>query len=362
MEGYLVGTARSLWLLRFEASVSVSGVTEHVRALVPGVGLLIGIAVSARAIAAFVSRLDALLLAIALSVLVANVYGTPEWAAGGVGLGTLFLETGIVLLGAELAIGQVVAAGPIVLVLAFGTVVLGVLYTEFLGRRVFDVEERTSSLVAAGSSVCGVSAVVATAESIEVTDEQIAYAASTVLLFDAITLLVFPIAGGLLSLPPKQFGLWAGLSMFSTGPVSAVGFAYAPVAGEWATLTKLVRNAFIGLVAVAYSIGYARRREDAAGRGERGRSHVRYLWNQFPKFIVGFVLVIAVANTGALSGSQIDLLGRVSEVLFLLAFAGIGFDIRIEELRSTGFAPVLVVLVHLLTASALALGAVVLLF
>jgi uncharacterized integral membrane protein (TIGR00698 family) len=337
----------------------VSELVDRVGNLVPGIVLLGAIAAAASALSTAVPQLNALLVAIALSVLIANGYGLPDWAAGGVGLGTLFLETGIVLLGVSLSIGQVIDAGPVVFALALATVVLGVVFTEVLARRVFGVEGGTASLVAAGSSVCGVSAVVATAESIEVTDEQIAYAASTVLLFDAITLVTFPVAGQLLDLPAKQFGIWAGLSMFSTGPVTAVGFSYDPVAGQWATITKLVRNAFIGLVAVGYSIHYARRSE-TTNRTEG--NHLRYLWSQFPKFIVGFALVIVIANVGVLSGSQIDLIGRGSDVLFLLAFAGIGFDIRFEELRSTGVAPILVVLVHLLTVSAVALGTVVFLF
>jgi uncharacterized integral membrane protein (TIGR00698 family) len=337
----------------------VSDFVNRFENLVPGLVVLVGIAAAARAISMVAPQLNALLVAIALSVLIANVYGLPEWAAGGVGLGTLFLETGIVLLGVELSVSQIIKAGPVVLGLALATVVIGVVFTEIVGRYIFGIESRTSSLVAAGSSVCGVSAVVATAESIEVTDEQIAYAASTVLLFDAITLVVFPIAGHILGLQPKQFGIWAGLSMFSTGPVTAVGFAYAPTAGQWATITKLVRNSFIGLVAVAYAIYYAPRSETTS---QHEGGHLGYIWNQFPKFIAGFALVIVIANLGILSGSQIDLIGRSSDILFLLAFAGIGFDIKLEDLRSTGLAPILVVLVHLIAVSAVALAAVMFLF
>ena len=337
----------------------MSDIVNRLRNLIPGIALLVVIAAVAQTVSAIAPQLNALLVAIALSVLVANIYGLPNWAAGGVGLGTLFLETGIVLLGVELSIGQIIDAGPVVLTLALATVVLGVLFTEFVGRSIFKIESGTSSLVAAGSSVCGVSAVVATAESIEVTEEQIAYAASTVLLFDAITLVLFPIAGQILDLPAKQFGIWAGLSMFSTGPVTAVGFAHSPAAGQWATITKLVRNAFIGLVAVGYSVYYARQ---SKAMRQREEGNLRYVWEQFPKFIVGFALVIIIANLGILSGSQTDLIGRASDILFLLAFAGIGFDIRLEDLRSTGITPVLVVLIHLIVASALTLGAVTLLF
>lgn len=337
----------------------MSDLADRFGDLIPGIVLLVVIAVVARAVSSVTPQLNPLLVAITLGFLVANVYGLPEWAAGGVGLSTLFLETGIVLLGVDLSIGTIIDTGLVVLGLAATTVVLGVLFTEALARSVFAIGNRTSSLLAAGSSICGVSAVVATGESIEVTDEQIAYVSSTVLLFDAMTLVIFPIAGHILGLPPKQFGIWIGLSMFSTGPVTAVGFAYAPVAGRWATLTKVIRNAFIGLVAVAYSVYYARRRDTT---NQREDGHVRHIWSQFPKFIIGFVLVIIIANISVLSGAQTALISRASDVLFLLAFAGIGFDIRLEKLRSTGLTPILVVLVHLIAVSAVALAAVMFLF
>ena len=138
--------------------------------------------------------------------------------------------------------------------------------------------------------------------------------------------------------------------MFSTGPVAAAGFSYGPVAGEWATLTKLVRNGFIGVVAVGYSLLYA---ADAEESGER-RS-VGLLWTQFPKFLVGFVVVAAVANLGFVSEAHLDLLSRAVDWLFLLAFAGLGFDIRVADMREAGLRPVAVTLVQLLAVSALAL-------
>lgn len=69
--------------------------------------------------------------------------------------------------------------------------------------------------------------------------EQIAYAVDTVLLLKAVTLVLFPVAGSVLALLDEQFGIWVSLSMFSTGPVITVGFAYSEVAGQWATLIKI---------------------------------------------------------------------------------------------------------------------------
>lgn len=315
--------------------------------LAPGAALLVGVALLARLLAGAIPYVTTLVLAIALGALIANTVGTPDWAAPGVSLHKLLLETGIVLLGASLPLAALVESGPTLLALAVGTVAFGILFVEGLAR-VASLPSKTGSLLAGGSSICGVSAVVAVGGSIDADADQLAYVAGTVLLFDALTLVAFPIVGSALDLPARTFGVWAGLSMFSTGPVAAAGFSYAPVAGRWATLTKLVRNALIGVVAVGYSLAYAR--PDA-----EGRPGLRFLWDAFPKFLVGFVLAIAVANAGVLSEPQLAAVDRLSDWLFALAFAGLGFDIRLAEMRATGVRPILVVFAHLFVASVLTL-------
>lgn len=311
----------------------------------PGVALLATFAFAADRIAAVVPGVDALVLAVVAGAVVANLVGTPEWARAGVEKHGLLLETGIVLLGAQLAIDEVIASGPRIVALVLVTVSAGLLAVELLGRRVFDLPQRTSSLLAAGSSICGVSAVVAVAGAIDADSEEITYAAATVLLFDAVTLLTFPVVGGVLGLTSKEFGVWAGLSMFSTGPVAAAGFAHSAAAGRWATVTKITRNALIGLVAVGYSLRYARREsEPSAGLGR--------VWASFPKFLVGFLFVAVLANAELLSAPALASIDRVSDWLFALAFVGLGFDIRLGEMRETGATPVLVVCCYLAIVAA----------
>jgi uncharacterized integral membrane protein (TIGR00698 family) len=295
-----------------------------------------------------------LIAAIGIGVIVAAVVGVPEWAEPGVDRHKLLLETGIVLLGAQLTVGQLVTTGPLVVGLAIGVVIVGVLFVEIVGRQV-GIESRTRSLLAAGASVCGVSAVLAVAGSIDSDEAEISYAAGTVLLFDAITLVVFPILGAALGLPDRLFGVWAGLSLFSTGPTAAVGFAVSETAGQWATITKLVRNTFIGVLAVAYALYYT------SDTGDTGRTNATEIWYRFPKFLVGFLLVALLANLGVVDSSAQAAVGTVSDWLFALAFVGLGFELNPRQLQSTGTGPLLVVLAQFITVSLLALGAVTLL-
>lgn len=300
--------------------------------------------------------LSPLVVTIVLGAAFANVVGLPEWAAPGVAVHALLLEVGIVLLGAGLSVEALITAGPVLALLVVGVVAFGIVSVEALAR-VSGLDRRTGSLLAAGSSICGVSAIVATASATDGTDSQVAYAAGTILLFDAVTLAVFPPVGYALGLPSRHFGIWIGLSMFSTGPVTAAGFSFSQAAGEWATLTKLARNSLIGLLAVAYSLRYLPK------DGPRNStSSLRRIWGRFPKFLIGFLALVALANTGVLSTEVKSALDAVSDGLFLFAFAGLGLDVRLSEMRDAGVVPVGIVGTHLVLVSALAYVVVFALF
>jgi uncharacterized membrane protein YadS len=375
-----------------EADAPATGVATRVSAGAvrygPGLALMVAVAAAARVLGSL-TGFSSLAFAVGGAALAANAVGVPEWARPGLDRHKLLLETGIVLLGAGLTFGQLARAGPVVVGLAAVAVLVGVASVELLCRWA-GVRERASALVASGAAVCGVSAVVAVAGGIDADESDVAYAVGTVLLFDAVTLVAFPAAASFLGLDARTFGVWAGLSMFSTGPVAAAGFAHSPAAGRWATLTKLVRNALIGLVVVAYSLRYARRAaraggttgaDDAAGTTDdagtvpdggaaggdatRGRAAstlrggVAEVWDGFPKFVVGFLAAAVLANT-VMPGVSAPA-GTAADALFAVAFAGLGFDIRLEAVRDAGLAPVLAVGVHLLAWSAVALTVVTLL-
>ncbi|MFB6201654.1 MAG: YeiH family protein [Halorhabdus sp.] len=325
--------------------------------VLPGITLLAAGAGLAHVFSMAVSAVNELLLAVALGVVVGNTVGVPAWASAGVDTQKLWLETGIVLMGARIAIGQLFAVGVELLALVVGFLAFSLLFVELIARTVVEIPDRLGSLLAAGYSVCGVSAIVAVSSGIRARSEQIAYAVGTILLFDAMTLVVYPLVGRLLDLPDIVFGTWAGISMVSTGPVVAAGFAYSPTAGQWATVTKLGRNVFIGVLAVLYAVYYARKDGTDAGATDW-----RYLWSQFPKFVFGFVIVAVLASVGLLTESDVAMLERASQWLFLLAFVGLGTNIELAKIRETGFEPLLVVLVALLTVSALSLAGSLLVF
>ncbi|ELY47580.1 YeiH family protein [Natronorubrum sulfidifaciens] len=322
--------------------------------LLPGLVALVLGALAARAIGLTVG-LNHLLIAIALGFALANGPGVPDRLRPGIATHKLWLGAGIVLMGASLTLEAILEVGATVLFVVVLVIAVTIVVVEALSRNVFGLAEQLGSLLAAGASICGVSAVVAVAGAIRAREDQIAYAAATVLLFDAITIVVYPIIGGVLGLSDIVFGVWAGVSMFSTGPVVAVGFAYSEVAGQWATMTKLSRNALIGVVVLIYASYYAQ-------QGEGGRPSVGLLWAEFPKFVLGFIALVVLASAGAFSPAQQTAIENAYNWLFLLAFVGLGTEIRLTELRNTGLTPALAVLVSFLAVSAFSLALLVILF
>lgn len=307
-----------------------------------GLAVLLGLAVVATVIASRIPHTSALFVAISAGILLANVPRLPEAVTAGTHHHKLLLELGIVLLGVRLTLDQLLNTGPTLAVLSISVVVLGILFAELVSRSIMGFDERTGSLLAAGASICGVSAVIAVAQSIDADEEKIAYVAGTILLLDAVTLVAFPLVADRLDLSARTFGIWAGLSMFSTGPAVAVGFTHSPVAAEWATITKILRNSLVGVAAIVYSIYYAHASSHAGGVTPA------MLWQQFPKFLIGFFLVVVVANTGILTPSHVAGINTISTWLFTMAFVGLGLEIQVDHLRAVGGHPLAMMVIHAL--------------
>lgn len=325
---------------------------ERIRSRIPGLVVLAVCAVCSWLVGSVAPGLSPLLVAITVGAGLSNLVGVPAWARDGVASHDMLLSAAIVLMGGTLSIDAIGQNGVRVLALVVGAIAFTVAFVEIVSRSLLDLDSELSSLLAAGVGICGVSAVVAVAGCIRAREDQIVYATATILLFDAVTLVAYPVVGELLAVPAQTFGVWAGVSMFSTGPVVAAGFTHSEAAGEWATLTKLTRNAFIGFVALGYAVYYVRIRDRAVG-DESGWTGVQRVWDRFPKFVLGFVVLAVLASAEAFSSAQVRTLERAYEWLFLLAFVGLGTDLSVSEFRQTGVTPVLVVFAALCTVSAL---------
>src|SRR5262245_30309842 len=202
---------------------------------------------------------------------------------------------------------------------------------------IFRLSPKLTSLLAIGWSICGVSAIIAAKGAIDADDEDTSYAIAAILALGAFSLFAFPAIGHALGMSDQSFGLWAGLAVDNTAEATAAGALFSDAAGKFAVLAKTARNATIGFVVLAYAIYWAGKSQ-AATIEDKGA----FLWQKFPKFVLGFLLVSTLTTTGFFSKPQVADVANLSRWAFLLTFAGVGLRTNIGEMRKQGLRPFVV--------------------
>ncbi len=198
----------------------------------------------------------------------------------------------------------------------------------------FGLRPKLTSLLAVGSAVCGVSAIIATQGAIEADDEDSSFAIAAILALGALSLFTFPLIGHTLHLSDHAYGLWAGLAVDNTAEATAAGALYSDAAGKLAVLAKTTRNAMIGFVVLAYAIYWASR-----GQAKTVGNKTAFLWQKFPKFVLGFLLISILATYHFFTKEQTTALANLSRWAFLLTFAGVGLRTNFREMRKQGLRP-----------------------
>jgi uncharacterized integral membrane protein (TIGR00698 family) len=205
-------------------------------------------------------NIEYVLWAIVIGLVIANTVGIPKIFEPGVATYEFWLKTGIVLLGSRFLLGDVLHLGGISLLLVAIAITLSLTFMHLLGRA-FKLKPKLTSLLAIGSSICGVSAIIAAKPSIEADDEDASYAIAAILALGAISLFTFPLIGHSLHLSDKAYGLWTGLAVDNTAEATAAGALYSDAAGKVAVLAKTTRNALIGFIVLGYALYWSSRGE-----------------------------------------------------------------------------------------------------
>ena len=316
--------------------------------IVPGTILLgaVGLAgkIAEQSIAAYgrahhltLPNIEYVLWAIVFGLIVSNTVGIPAVCRKGVDTYEFWLKSGIVLLGVRFLLGDVVKLGTVSLVCVALELAVAIVVMTALGRA-FRLPPKLISLLSIGSSICGVSAIIAAKGAIEADDEDASYAIAAILALGAVSLFVFPIIGHAFGMSDQAYGLWVGLAVDNTAEATAAGALFSDAAGKFAVLAKTTRNATIGFVVLGYAIYWARVRARGAGVGNKAA----FLWQKFPKFVLGFVIVSALATAGLFTRGEVADLANLSRWAFLLTFAGVGLRTNVSELAKQGWRPLVV--------------------
>jgi uncharacterized integral membrane protein (TIGR00698 family) len=315
--------------------------------ILPGLLLLVAVGYAGRlverSIAAYgkahhltLPNIEYVLWAIIIGLVIANTTGIPAAFKPGLATYEFWLKTGIVLLGSRFLLGDVLKLGGVSLALVAVEIAVSLLFMTALGRA-FKLKPKLTTLLAVGSSICGVSAIIATQGAIDADDEDASFAIAAILTLGAISLFIFPLVGHWLHLSDLSYGLWAGLGIDNTAEVTAAGALYSDAAAKVAVLAKTARNAMIGFVVLGYAL-YWSRKEHTEGVGNKAA----FLWKKFPKFVLGFLLISALATAGVFAKPQLASLANLSRWAFLLTFAGVGLRTNIGDMRKQGLRPFIV--------------------
>jgi uncharacterized integral membrane protein (TIGR00698 family) len=352
-----------------EPAEEASFTSRNLLAYVPGVLLLIVIGLLGKYAQVWwnslahhehwtVPDIEYVLWAIVIGLLVTNIVGLHRIFRAGVQTYEFWLKIGIVALGVRFVLGDVVKLGAISLVqILLDMTLAGAIILA--AAHFFGLSGKLGSLLAIGTSICGVSAIVAAKGAIRARNSDVGYAIAAILALGAVALFTLPLLGHAIGLTDHEFGLWAGLSVDNTAETTATGYLYSEQAGKIAVLVKSTRNALIGFVVLGFALYWASRGEaDQIAPGLRARA--AFVWDKFPKFVVGFLAVSAIATAGWLSKGQSANIANVSRWAFLLTFAGVGLNTNIRELVRTRWRPLVVAIVGLVVVAAVSLGLVLL--
>ncbi|MFC9895667.1 YeiH family protein [Nocardia sp. NPDC127579] len=255
-----------------------------------------------------------------------------------------FIKTGVVLLGASINLKILVtAAGPsIVQALLLITAVFG--FTWWFGG-VLGLDDKLRALLSSAVSICGVSAAIAAAGAVQAKREQIAYAASLVILFALPSIFVLPWLAEALNLSDAVAGAWIGGNIDTTAAVAASGALAGEDALKIATVVKTTQNALIGIVAIALTAYFTLRVER---RPDAERPSASQFFERFPKFVLGFVAASVIGTlylqsvekkTGA---AHIAIVNDLRTSFLILAFVSIGLEFSLHGLREAGWRPIAV--------------------
>ncbi|HSO23752.1 MAG TPA: putative sulfate exporter family transporter [Chondromyces sp.] len=282
--------------------------------------------------------LEYALWALAFGLIVANTVGTPRWLLAGA-KSEMYIKTGLVLLGAEILFSEILRLGAPGLIVAWAVTPTVILVMWFFGTRWLRMASKSFVIiVAAATSVCGVSAAIATAAACRAKRQELTLAVGMTMIFTVLMMVFMPAIAKLMGLQPAVAGAWLGGTIDSTGAVVAAGALLGEEAERVAAVIKMIQNILIGLVAFFVAVYWVTRvdRDPTAPRPS-----LMEVWYRFPKFILGFVLasiffsfvVVPVAGE-AQTGAILDASKVVRGWLFCLAFVAIGLESNFKELAS----------------------------
>lgn len=306
-------------------------ILPHVRQYIPGFFLSAAIAVLAvaceslqRAVLGW-TALDGLVIAILLGILLHTAFGLGAAFRPGVDFSArTVLEIAIVLLGGTISAGAVLAIGPAMLGAVVLVVILALLSSYAIGR-LLGLDRQLATLVACGNSICGNSAIMATAPVIRAPAQDVAASIAFTAALGVMVVLLLPLAFPLFGFSEWQYGVIAGLSVYAVPQVLAATVPVGVLSTQIGTLVKLIRVLMLGPVVLGLGLI----------QGRRGAAMLP-LSMLVPWFVAGFLVMMGLRSFELLPGAALPALHTVSTYLTLISMAALGLSVDLRSVAASG--------------------------
>jgi uncharacterized integral membrane protein (TIGR00698 family) len=311
----------------------------------PGLLFILLISLISKGLGTWFPLVGSLLFAILIGVTLRNTTNlASSWQAGIQFTLKRLLKVAIVFLGVGLSLLEIMKIGQSALWIIFVSVVVGISVTYAVGR-LLGINPRLSLLIGIGTSICGATAISAVKGIIGAKENETAYALSTIVFFNLVAFITFPLIGHLLGLSQVSFGIWAGTAVHDTSSAVAVGYSYGDHAGEAATTVKLARTLF--LIPVMFLLPFMLK-TDTPSEGSTYRK-------AFPWFVLMFLGVSILHTIGVIPDIFEEIIGSLSKFMIIMVMAAVGLQVSIKDLSKLGFKPLLTGLIASITCAVISL-------
>lgn len=299
--------------------------------------------------------LEALVLAILIGTMVRTLW-TPDakWHAGITFSAKYLLEIAVVLLGASVSAGTILAAGPALLIGIAGVVASAILLSFCIGR-LLGLPTRMALLIACGNSICGNSAIAAVAPVIGADSDDVAASIAFTAVLGVVVVLGLPLLGIAMGMSGLAYGALAGLTVYAVPQVIAAASPLGAIAVQTGTLVKLVRVLMLGPVCLVLSLVAPRLAPDGelvAGQATK-RPGIAHL---VPWFIMGFLALVACRSLGLVPTVAITPIGHIATLLTVVSMAALGLGVDVRVVAKAGGRVTASVVLSLLGLGAISLA------
>lgn len=302
-------------------------------------------------VTAVLPSLSALLVAIVLGVLLRNTVRLPAAVEPGLTFAAKkLLRLGVVFLGLQLVLGDILGLGPGMIVVVVAIVGVGIGATMLIGKWM-GVSLTQRLLIACGFSICGAAAIAAVDGVIETKDEEeVVTGVALVVVFGTLMIPVVPVLAGLIGLSNHQAGLWAGGSVHEVAQVVATGGAIGGAALGLAVIVKLARVLMLAPVMAVISV--VRR------RAMRGQELSIKRPPIVPLFVIGFIAMVLLRSTGWLPDPVLEGGKLAQTALLAAAMFALGMGVHVKRIITVGPRPFLLALASTIVVACTALAGI----